>query len=99
MIDLVCSAPKGQNPTAVTQDHPESHVGRVLHRAIVRIVVFKRVAREWIFKFYRRVSFARRFSWEIIAIVTSRRESIGVFMLYPLIYARMHTHINPVNYP
>ena len=51
MIDLVCSAPKGQNPTAVTQDHPESHVGRVLHRAIVRIVVFERVACEWIFKF------------------------------------------------
>ena len=98
MIDLVCSAPKGRNPTAVTQDHPESHVGRALHCAVVRIVVFKRVAHEWIFKFDRQVSFARRFSWEIIAIVTSRRGSIGMFMLYPLIYARMLTHINPVNY-
>ena len=65
---------------------------------IVRIVVFKRVACEWIFKFYRQVSFARRFSWEIIASVTSRRGSIGVFMLYPLICARMLLHINPVYY-
>ena len=67
-------------------------------RANVWIVVLSASRTSGFLSFYRRVSFARRFSWEIIAIVTSRRGSIGVFMLYPLIYARMHTHINPVNY-